>query len=214
MVVKIHGMAMSTCTQRVAIALREKNVPFEIVPIDFAKGQHKGPEHLKIQPFGQVPVMEDDGFFLFESRAIVRYIANKYKDQGTRLIPTDVKGAALVEQWASVEVADFDPYASAIVFEKVFKGMFGLGEADESKVKELRSKLDEKLDVYEKILSTRSYLAGEEVSFADLFHLPYGSLLTPAGHGDAIASRPNVKAWFDRLSARQSWKETQAAAQQ
>jgi len=55
MVFNLYGVAFSTCTKRVAIVLHEKNVPFQFHPIDFASGQHKSPEFLKYQPFGQVP---------------------------------------------------------------------------------------------------------------------------------------------------------------
>ncbi|KND00569.1 uncharacterized protein SPPG_04877 [Spizellomyces punctatus DAOM BR117] len=209
--IKVHGAPFSTCTQRVAVVLREKNVPFEIVPVNFAAGQHKSEEFLKLQPFGQVPVLEDDGFFLFESRAIGRYIENKYKSQGTSLAPSDLKGAAVVEQWASVEVANFDPYASGIVAELVFKKLFNRGEPDLERVKQLRAKLDATLDVYDKILAKQPFLTGQQVSLADLFHLPYGAKLFVAQHGDAITSRPNVKAWWERLTSRPTWQETAAA---
>jgi glutathione S-transferase len=100
MSIKLHGSPYSTCNQRVATVLLEKNVPFEQVTIDFAKAQHKSPEFLKLQPFGKVPVLEDDGFVVFESRAIARYIAKKYAGQGTKLIPDekDVKGYGKFEQ--------------------------------------------------------------------------------------------------------------------
>lgn len=123
MVLKLHGIAQSTCTRRVATILKEKNVPYELVPVDFAKGEHKSAEYLKKQPFGQVPYLDDDGFIVFESRAIGRYIAAKYRDQGTPLLPdpSDLKATALFEQAASIETSDFDPYASGIAAEKVFK---------------------------------------------------------------------------------------------
>ncbi|TPX71152.1 hypothetical protein SpCBS45565_g01189 [Spizellomyces sp. 'palustris'] len=212
--IKIHGAAFSTCTQRVAVVLREKNIPFEIVPVNVAAGQHKGEEFLKLQPFGQIPVLEDDGFFLFESRAIGRYIESKYKSQGTSLAPADLKGAAVVEQWASVEVANFDPNASGIVAELLFKKLFNRGEPDLERVKQLRAKLDATLDVYDKVLAKQPYLTGQQVSLADLFHLPYGTKLFDASvqHGDAITSRPNVKAWWERLTSRTTWQETVAAA--
>jgi glutathione S-transferase len=67
-------------------------------------------------------VQDDDGYLLYESRAIGRYITEKYADQGTQgLIPTDLKAKARFEQAASTEQANFDPYASKIVGEKVFK---------------------------------------------------------------------------------------------
>lgn len=123
MVIKLHGIPQSTCTQRVLTVLKEKNVPYEIVPVDFSKAEHKSEEYLKKQPFGQVPYIEDNGFVLFESRAIARYIAAKYRDQGTPLLPdpADLKATALFEQAASIETSNFDPSASGIAIEKVFK---------------------------------------------------------------------------------------------
>lgn len=66
-------------------------------------------------------MQDDDGFILFESRAIGRYVATKYSNQGISLIPTDLKANAKFEQGASIETADFDPSASSFAFEKVFK---------------------------------------------------------------------------------------------
>jgi glutathione S-transferase len=100
MALKLYGVAASTCTKRVLTTLVEKNVPYELVTINVAGAEHKGPEHLKRQPFGKVPALEDDGFIVFESRAICKYIAKKYAGQGTKLIPEDgdLKGYGLFEQ--------------------------------------------------------------------------------------------------------------------
>lgn len=57
MVLKLYGSPVSTCTRRVAVVLREKNLPFEFFPIDLATGQHKAPEYITKQPFGQVPYL-------------------------------------------------------------------------------------------------------------------------------------------------------------
>ena len=100
MVLKIHGAKGSTCTQRVLTTLYEKNVPYEFVAINFSVGDHKSEKHMQLHPFGKVPVLDDDGFILFESRAIAKYIAAKYASQGTPLLPaeSDLKAYALFEQ--------------------------------------------------------------------------------------------------------------------
>jgi glutathione S-transferase len=64
MVLKLHGMAISTCTRRVATVLLEKKVPFQFVPVDAAKAEHKSAAHLEKQPFGQVPYIVRLFFFL------------------------------------------------------------------------------------------------------------------------------------------------------
>ena len=69
MVLKIHGVAQSTCTRRVALICKEKNVPYEIVPVNFLTGEHKSPAHLEKQPFGKVPYIVCHNtctFFTFE----------------------------------------------------------------------------------------------------------------------------------------------------
>jgi glutathione S-transferase len=100
MVIKIHGIKQSTCTQRVLTILIEKGVPYEVVPVNVAVAEHKSPKFLALQPFGKVPVLEDDGYFVFESRAMCKYIAKKYKSQGTKLIPDedDLEEYGLFEQ--------------------------------------------------------------------------------------------------------------------
>lgn len=100
MAIKIYGVAVSTCTKRVITTLLEKEVPYELITIDWSKAEHKQPEHLRKHPFGKVPVLEDDGYFVFESRAICKYIAKKFAGQGTKLIPDsqDDRGYGLFEQ--------------------------------------------------------------------------------------------------------------------
>lgn len=82
-VIKLYGMAMSTCTRRVRCVLEEMGLPYEIILVDLGNGEHKQPAHLAIQPFGQVPVLEDvDETKIFESRAIMRYLLKKYPTEG------------------------------------------------------------------------------------------------------------------------------------
>ena len=107
---------------RVALVLKEKNIPFEFVPVDILAHEHKTSEHLKNQPFGQTPFIDDDGFVLFEARAICRYLALKFQDQGSPLIPDprDLKATALFEQAASIEQSNFDSLAFNIMMEKLY----------------------------------------------------------------------------------------------
>ncbi|EGO03796.1 hypothetical protein SERLA73DRAFT_175447 [Serpula lacrymans var. lacrymans S7.3] len=207
MTLKIYGVSMSTCVRRVALICKEKNVPYEIVPIDFSKAEHKSASYLEKQPFGQIPYIDDDGFILYESRAIGTYIARKYASQGTQgLIPTtnDPAALALYDQALSIETAQFDPSASGLAWENVFKKLHGI-EADKARVEELLTTLNGKLDGYERILSKQKYLAGDHITLADLFHLPYAGLLVVQGY-DVLEKRPNVARWFKDISSRPSWE--------
>jgi hypothetical protein len=122
---------------------------------------------------------EDDGLIIYESRAMARYIAAK---AGSPLLPAkDPKAEALFEQAASVESANFDPYAYGLANEKVFGPQKGL-ETDELRIKKLQDILENKLEGYERILSKQNYLAGSKLTLADLFHLPYGAMLAQMGY--------------------------------
>lgn len=75
MVLKLYGSAMSFA--RVLVTILEKDLPYEHIPIDIAKGDQKSEAYKKLQPFGKVPALEDDGFLIFESRAICKYLARQ-----------------------------------------------------------------------------------------------------------------------------------------
>jgi glutathione S-transferase len=137
---------------------------------------------------------------VFESRAIARYIAAK---AGSPLLPTgDAHKAALFEQAVSVEASNFDPFASGITSQRVFAPMFGR-KTDEARVTELATTLEGKMAGYEAILAKHRYLAGDELTLADLFHLPYGSFLAPQKFGflEDEVKYPNVARYaFLRLA--------------
>jgi glutathione S-transferase len=80
-----------------------------------------------------------------------------------------------------------------------------LGPADEDQLAKHTAALDVTLAVYEGILSKRKYLAGDEVTVADLFHLPYGSMAKDVGYSSIFEKYPHVTKWFDGLLARESW---------
>ncbi|KAL1942997.1 hypothetical protein VTO73DRAFT_4668 [Trametes versicolor] len=208
MVLTLHGNIHSTCTSRVRTVLEELNVPYEFVGIDFAKGEHKAPAFVAVQPFGQVPYLDDDGFKVYESRAIARYIALKFGGIG-KLIPaqSDAQKTALFEQAASIETANFDPSASGLAFENIFKVMHG-GKTDPATVERLKSTLEAKLAAYDVILGKTKFLAGDEVTLADLFHLPYGALLEKQGIDFLVSGKfPNVTRWWTEISSRPAWKK-------
>jgi glutathione S-transferase len=209
----VHGAPYSTCTQRILTTLEELNVTdYKLEFVDLSKGAHKSPDFLKLQPFGQVPVLQDGDIAIFESRAIVRYLSEKYAGQGTLLLGKTVKDKALVSQWLEVESQNYNPAASQIVLEKVFKPMMG-APCDEVAVAALTPKLEKTLDVYEAHLAKSKFLAGDFFSLADLSHLPYTNMLMyAAGKGDLITSRPHVSAWWSAISQRPSFQKVLAMA--
>ena len=201
---KLYGHPMSTCTRKVLATLAEKKHKADFVLVDIMKGEQKNPEFLARQPFGQVPALEDDGFSLYESRAIIRYLDGKLPGQS--LTPTDLQSRARMEQWIHIEQSYFSPAAMKLIMQNMLAPMRG-GTPDAAIVKKGREELDVVLDITEKALAKQEYLAGGTFSLADITWMPYVEYLFPAKGGDAITSRPNVAAWWNRVSSRASWKE-------
>ncbi|KAJ7759664.1 glutathione S-transferase [Mycena metata] len=200
-ILKLYGGKLTTCTRRVGTVLHELKVPFELIEVDLFKGEQKTPEYLEKQPFGQVPYIDDNGFILYESRAICRYVAAKHPESG--LIPAEPKANALFEQAAAAEVANFDPSASKAGLEYFKQKYFGM-TPDQALVDTELAALEKKLDAYEVILSRHRYVAGDTLTLADLFHLPYAWLVTLGG-SDIMTRRPNVARWYQELTSRPSW---------
>ncbi|XP_072959917.1 glutathione S-transferase 3-like [Typha angustifolia] len=204
--IKLYGMPMSTNTVRCTAALNEKGLDYEFAVVDLRTGAHKHPDFLALNPFGQIPVLEDGDVVLFESRAINRYIASKYKGTGTDLLPA---GSAAVEVWLEVEAQQFAPVISAVVFELLIKPIIG-GTTDQAVVEKQAAKLASVLDVYEAHLAKNKYFAGDAFTLADLNHMAYANYLLKTPRADLITSRPHVKAWWDDVSSRPAWKKTAA----
>ncbi|KAJ0243687.1 Glutathione S-transferase F12 [Hirschfeldia incana] len=206
MVVKVYGQVTAACPQRVLLCLLEKEINFEIVHIDLDTLEQKRPEHLLRQPFGQVPAIEDGDFKLFESRAIARYYATKYADQGTNLLGKSLEHRAIVDQWADVEVGYFNVLLHPIVMNLVIKPRLG-EECDAALVEELKAKLEVVLDIYDNQLASNRFLAGDEFTMADLTHMPAMRYLMGTGINRIVKDRVNMNRWWEEVTARPAWKK-------
>ncbi|KAF8410354.1 hypothetical protein HHK36_002882 [Tetracentron sinense] len=206
--VKIYGPPMSTAVSRVLACLLEKEVQFQLININLSKGQHKKPDFLKLQPFGQVPAFQDEGISLFESRAICRYISEKYANQAnTSLFGTSPLEKASIDQWLEAEGQSFNPPSSDLVFQLVFAPRMKMKQ-DEGLIKKSVDRLAKVLDVYERRLGENRFLAGEEFTLADLSHLPNTQyLMNGTDRGELFTSRKNVGRWWDEISSQPSWKK-------
>ena len=201
---KLYGHPMSTCTRKVLTTLAEKGHQADFMLVDLTQGQQKSPQYMAKHPFGVVPYLEDGGFTMYESRAIIRYLDAKLP--GTKLTPSDLPSLGRMEQWLSVEQSYFTPGCMAIVMEMFFKPMRG-GTPDMDKVNKGRDEAARALDVVDRALMTQAHLAGDSFSLADISWLPYLQYLSLTPHGSLITERPHVKAWWQRISTRPSWKQ-------
>ncbi|PKY29070.1 glutathione S-transferase [Rhizophagus irregularis] len=206
MTIQLTGYSISAYCLALLQVLKELGLSYEFIqPNNFE--DIKTPEYLATKhPFGKIPSLNDDGFQIYESRAIARYLVKKY--QGTKsstvLIPSDVQKAALVEQFISVEISYYTQPLGKLVGQLVFAKRRG-NEPDLKIVNEAREELEKVLDVYEKLLEGKDYLTGE-FSLADLLHIPLTNYAIKAGENDLWSKRPNVSRWWKNISERESWK--------
>jgi len=203
---QIYGMGGSTCSQRVIMSVLENGADFELKTVDLRLGEHKQPAHLARQPFGQIPALQDGDFTVYESRAIARYVN---ATRGNKLVPADAKKAAIMEQWISLEQGTITPEVSGIVGQRIFAPMFG-GKTDEAQVKKHEEKAKLGLDIMDAHLAKNQYLAGDAFSLADVYFMPYTALLLGTPEKTLIESRPNISAWWKRVSERPTWIKTQS----
>jgi len=200
--IKVHGIPMSIAAMRVLAALYEKDLDFELVPVDLSKGEHKMEAFIARNPFGQVPAFEDGDLNLFESRAITEYIADQYQSKGTELLCSGCpKTKAITRVWMEVESQQFDPVGSKLAYEHVVKPMFGM-TTDPAVVEENEAKLAKVLDVYEARLSESKYLGCDCFTLADLHHLPVIQYLLGTSTKKVFDAKPKVSAWIADITAR------------
>jgi glutathione S-transferase len=197
--IQLYANPVSTCTRKVLMALLETNTPYQMNVIDFAQREHKGEAHLSRQPFGQVPAMEEDGFVLFESRAICRYVSAKANDA---LTPVTLRDRALMDQWSSVEQSNVSPHAMKFIYHYVFKR-----PQEQAVLDAAQAALELAFSALSKPLATQNFLVGDKLSIADIGYVPYLELLPTTPVKDSLEKFPHVVAWSGRLRERESWRK-------
>ena len=197
--IKLHGHPASTFTRKVLCTLHEINAPFDLHFVDLLAGEQTQSAHLSRQPFGRVPTIDDDGFTLYESRAIIRYLNDQY---GGNLVPPDVRARALMDQWMDVAYS----YFIAAALKPILHHIFGFSQ-DGAALDAAKTVIEQTLDVLDARLSLVPYLAGEQFSLADVVYLPDLEYLTATPLHTMVSDRSNVASWWARCSARASWRK-------
>ncbi|WP_270936999.1 glutathione S-transferase family protein [Falsiroseomonas oryzae] len=202
MPVTLHGPSYSTYARTARLALEEKGVAYELNEVDILSGKGHAPEHLARQPWGKVPAFEHDGFGLFETFAITRYVDEAFP--GPALQPADAKPRARMTQICGI----VDSYAYGAMVGKVFwqeviVPMQG-GQPDAGLIADGMKTVERSLDVIEGLMGGE-LLCGNAVTLADLHLLPPVEYLRMTkGGAAAFAARPKLSAWWERMNQRPS----------
>jgi len=187
--IRLHTALLSGHGHRVKLFLTLLDLPFEVIELNMAAGDNRRPEYLKLNPFGQVPTIEDGDTVLFDSNAILVYLAKRYGDPSW--LPEDALGAAAVQRWLSLAAGQiaYGPCAARLV--TVFGAPLNLDTAQ---------KIAHKLfDVLDAELASKPFAAGDHVSIADIAAHTYIAH-APEG-GVSLDPYPNIRAWLRRVQA-------------
>lgn len=210
----IHGVIGSPFVRAVLMGLEEKGRGWRLQPL--APGASKSPEYLARHPFGRVPAVEHDGFQLYETQAVLRYLDRIEPEPP--LTPPDPRQAARMDQIMGINDWYLFAHASApIGFPRVVAPRIGF-PADSSKVAEALPRARVCIGEIARLLDGQPFLAGDALSLADLMVAPQLSLLMECEEGqDLMAPHPALSAWLERMEARPSmiatsWERLEATA--
>ncbi|MEO7734999.1 MAG: glutathione S-transferase N-terminal domain-containing protein [Kofleriaceae bacterium] len=199
---KLYGHPLSTCTRKVLMTAAEKAAPIDLVAIDLFAGAHKAPEHVARHPFGVIPVLDDDGFVLYESRAIVRYLDARLA--GASLVPAAPRPRARMDQWISVDQAYVAPHLRTLIGQRIVGKHQGLAP-DVVATDEAERALVHAFAAIDRALHADRYLAGETFSLADISLMPYIAALTAVEASHTIGDLRHLQRWWNEVSARPAW---------
>jgi glutathione S-transferase len=202
----VHTVPGSPFARAVLATLEEKGADYHVAGL--ALGGHRQPEHLARHPFGRIPAFEHDGFPLYETQAIVRYIDRVLREPA--LTPADPKAAARMDQ--VMNISDwylFQGVNNVIGFQRIVAPRLLGQDPDETAIAAAMPKAHIVFGELSRLLASHSYFAGAAVTLADLMVAPQLDILAQTPEWQKLtAATPNLIAWLDRMNARVSLRTT------
>src|SRR5919197_4126711 len=196
---RLHYHPLSTYSRRVRMALIEKGIEAELVEVDMANRAHRRPEYLRLNPYGRVPTLEEDGFVLYESTAILEYL------EATRpspaLVPPDARGRALVAMHVKLCDLQLTRQTGTIIFPKRF---LPKERWDEQAMAQAKKEIEKHLEILEAQLAGKTYMVGDRYGLVEVCYTPFVEFFPLMD----ITPPPAVAAWTARMLERPSARET------
>jgi glutathione S-transferase len=201
---KLYGFPPSPNTWKVRAAAAHLGIPLELELVDLAKGQQRTPEYLALNPTGRTPLLVDGDLVLWESNAIMQYIAGRSANE---LWPTDARKRADIVRWQSWQLAHWGAEACGpLLFQRAVKRALNIGPPDAAIVAKATECFNRDAAVLDAHLSARPYLAGDGLTLADFSVAAPLFLAEPAEL--PLAPYQHVRDWFGRVSALPAWRDT------
>jgi glutathione S-transferase len=176
----------------------EKGVSYEIAPLVY-----QSPEHLKLHPFGKMPVLQHDELFLYETAAIVHYIDKAF--DGPALQPSEAVAQAQVIRWISIVSAYVFPTMNRFMKERLVRPAMGI-EPDHTFIASAQEPLKLQMRLIDEAVTKTAFLAGYDLTIADSFLFPHLLFFGRTPEGESLLSKsPGASNWLARMRSRPSF---------
>lgn len=196
--ITFHSMADSAYLWTAMHVADEKGVSYEFVPLEY-----RSPEHLKLHPFGKMPVLQHGEHFLYETAAIAHYIDKAF--DGPPLQPGGALEQAQVVRWVSIVNAYVFPIMNRFMKERLVKQAWGF-EPDQAFIDSAGEPLALQVRLIDEAVTKAGFLVGGSVTIADSFLLPHLLFFAITPEGIALLDKaPGAKAWLARMRERESF---------
>lgn len=199
--IKLYGFQPSFPVNRVRLCLNALELEYQLVPINPLAEENKTEEYLKMSPSGKIPALDDDGFALFESNAIMKYLCRKHKSD---FYPNDITSQANVDKWLDFTTIHLGNGIAKVLFNKFIAGIID-APVDEQSMTDGYAFIERFLTVIDKQLGTSSYLASNSMTIADFCLLATVDPLEVIEVN--VNDYPNVKVWREKLMQESFYKK-------
>jgi glutathione S-transferase len=210
--VRLYHHPFSSNARKAVMTALVLDAPVELVMVDLPEGAQRKPDFLALNPNGKVPVLVDDDFVLWESGAIMAYLADKVRAtdeaRANALYPSELRARADVHRWMYWGAAHWAPAIGTLNFENMLKPLFGLGEADASAVARAGRELTMLGALLDAHLAKRAWVSGDGLTLADIALACPLMATVPAKL--PVTGFANVQRWFAQVQELPAWKETAA----
>ncbi len=202
---KLYINPMSPNARKVITVANHLGLEVETQVVDLQKGEQRKPDFLALNPNGMVPTLVDGDLKLWESNAIMCYLASR---QDNALWPKNDSRYDIM-RWMSWQLAHFGPACDIFIWENMFKKVLGLGEADAARLEEGKQKLERFGGVLNQQLQGQDWLVGKALTLADI------AVAAPLTYAQAaqipLAQFPAIDAWLKRLDEVAAWRDSAPA---
>ena len=202
---KLYAFPPSHHSRRVLTTIAFLKADVDLQVLNIIKGEHKVPEIQKHNITGRLPILIDGELSLWESNAIMQYLADKFGP--TTLYPQDLHKRADVNRWLSWQMCHLASPTNTFMFQNLLKPMLDMGEPDETKLAEAAENFKICAVDLDRHLQDNQFICGDDITLADIAIASCLSYAEPAKM--PWSSYDNIQAWFRRIAATIEWRQTE-----